>query len=298
MSRDDFDLGDFGDLDSELPATDDAFLPPDTTPPAPRQPRNTTFLLIAVILVILFILGLVGIAAVVINNQTVQQSFQKTSLAIQMTNDFVNTAVAATSTAKSWTATPSPTPIPTDTFTPTSTNTPTDTPVPTLTPTVEITEATGTQATPGGTPLSDAAAQTATALAALAQTGTAFFNINASATCAADPKSAGCGGPITATTGGTVVAQNGSPTVNPRSLTRTAVALADTLTAQVPLGVASLTPLPQGTRKPTPLPRTGVFDDLSGGSASPSSLAVVGLAAVALVGVIFASRRLRIQAKK
>src|SRR5437763_16751827 len=100
MSRDDFDLGDFGDLDSELPATDDAFLPPDTTPPSPREPRNTTFLLVAVVLVILFILGLVGIAAVVIGIQGQNVILTQTVAAIQATNHFVETAVAATATAK------------------------------------------------------------------------------------------------------------------------------------------------------------------------------------------------------
>src|SRR5712692_5996544 len=109
MSRDDFDLGDFGDLDSELPATDDAFLPPDTTPPSPRQPRNTTFLLIAVTLVILFILGLVALAAVMLQQVRQQNDYQTQVALIQKTNDFVNTAVHATETAKAWTATPSPT---------------------------------------------------------------------------------------------------------------------------------------------------------------------------------------------
>src|SRR5258708_21124903 len=100
MSRDDFDLGDFGDLDSELPATDDAFLPPDTTPPSPRQPRNTTFLLIAVILVILFILGLVGIAAVVLNGVHSPGDFNTQGAVIQRTNHYVNTTVHTTQTPK------------------------------------------------------------------------------------------------------------------------------------------------------------------------------------------------------
>jgi hypothetical protein len=58
----------------------------------------------------------------------------------------------------------------------------------------------------------------------------------------------------------------------------------------VPGVTPSITPTPSATA----LPRGGFFEDLQGGN--PGSLALVGFAAIALVGVIFASRKLRIQA--
>src|ERR1041385_5277407 len=112
MSRDDFDLGDFGDLEEpSFPDDDSNLLPPDTPPE--RPPRNTTFLLVAVALVVIFLLGLGGIALFVIGQQGQQLAYNETSTAIAATNNFVGTAIAATATAKSWTATPTSTDTPT-----------------------------------------------------------------------------------------------------------------------------------------------------------------------------------------
>src|SRR6266404_6963867 len=102
MSRDDFDLGDFGDLEEpSFPDDDSNLLPPDVPPE--RPPRNTTFLIVAVALVIIFLLGLVGIVLFVLNQNTIEVAFNGTRTAIAVTNDFVGTAIAATATAKSWT---------------------------------------------------------------------------------------------------------------------------------------------------------------------------------------------------
>src|SRR5690348_17192349 len=103
MSRDDFDLDDFGDLEEPSFPDDNAdFLPPDNIPPE-RAPRNTTFLLVAVILVIIFLLGLGIVAFVVFNNKGTQVAYEQTSESIRLTNAAVETAIHATETAKAWT---------------------------------------------------------------------------------------------------------------------------------------------------------------------------------------------------
>src|SRR4051812_17412921 len=108
VDRNQFDLDDFGDLDDPSFADEGEFLPPDPgSSGGPR--RNTTFLLIAVALVVLFLLGLAGIVIVIIGGQGAETARQTQVAAIELTNHFVETAVAATQTAKSWTATPTPT---------------------------------------------------------------------------------------------------------------------------------------------------------------------------------------------
>jgi hypothetical protein len=53
------------------------------------------------------------------------------------------------------------------------------------------------------------------------------------------------------------------------------------------------TGVPGGVILPTAIPNTGMFDDISGGTAS--SFGMLVLAALGLVGVIFFSRRMRSQ---
>src|SRR5262249_39825798 len=121
----------------------------------------------------------------------------------------------------------------------------------------------GPSETPGG-PTDTPLAVTATPLPGindLANTKAAMDKTNAAATCIADPKAC-AGGAATATgfgitaTGGTKVAQ-----------------------------------IPTATR----IGKFGLFEDIAAGKATPDSLAFVGLAALVLVGIIFASRRLRIK---
>src|SRR5258707_5009138 len=103
MSRDDFDLRDFGEMDEpSFPADDAEFLPPDSAPSGGGAPRNTTFLIVAVVLVIVFILGLAGIALVIINQQQTQIAYNQTATIIALTNNYVQTAIHATETAKAW----------------------------------------------------------------------------------------------------------------------------------------------------------------------------------------------------
>jgi cytoskeletal protein RodZ len=232
MSRDDFDLGDFGDLEEpSFPDDDSNLLPPDTPPE--RPPRNTTFLIVAVALVVIFLLGLAGIAIAVLNNSTNEGIRQQTEAAIVATNQFVGTAIAGTATAKSWTATPSPTDTPTNT--PTETATPTSTETPTETPTATFDESIAMTQTAD-------ANNTATALAG----GVAVVE---SPTCEAP-----CGGAFTATP------------------------------------IVTLAPSAQI------VPSTGFFDGTNS-NASPNNLALFGLMAIGLVGIIFGARRLRVKEK-
>jgi len=192
MDRDDFDLGDFGDLEEpSFPDDDSNLLPPDS-PSGGRAPRNTTFLIVAVALVVIVLLGLAGIAIFVIGNGTQQLAFQQTSTTIAMTNEYVGTAIAATATAKSWTATPTPTETPTDTPTATLTPTETETPTPTPTETVDV-GATNDALTAAAVISPDD--MTATAAGFLTQTAEA-----GGGTATETPtECVGCGGPVTAT---------------------------------------------------------------------------------------------------
>ncbi|HLY26640.1 MAG TPA: hypothetical protein VKQ72_09895, partial [Aggregatilineales bacterium] len=106
MSRDEFDLGDFGDEPS-FPE-DAAFLPPDT-PPASRPPRNNTFVILAVALVIIFLLGLVLIVFSIAGNNTAIVSDNMTRTSIALTNQNTFLQLTGTAIALSWTPTPTPT---------------------------------------------------------------------------------------------------------------------------------------------------------------------------------------------
>ncbi len=131
---DDLGLPSFGDASADLPENL-------VTPPRPKPTRNRGFVLGIALLAIVMVIGLGVILFAAVQNSTVQTAYLATSSAIALTNDDVLTQIAATTTAKSWTLTPSHTPIPTDTATFTLTNTPvpTNTTVPTNTVTPSIT---------------------------------------------------------------------------------------------------------------------------------------------------------------
>jgi len=307
MSRYEFDLGDFGDLDesSSFPTEEDAeFLPPDNMGgPSERPPRNTTFLIIAIVLVLLFLGALGGIAALVLNQSEIQRQTSGTAQAVLATNTQVQAFIFATQTAKAWTKTPTPTSTPTDTPTPTPTNTPTETPTNTPSPTVDVA---GTQTQialniltlqPSDLTATENAIQTENAVNTQIASGggptpTVEGGIGGADT--ATPGTPGTGtGPITATSpggSGTAIGFGQSATPTPANVTP----LGPTATGQqvnVNITVGAKT----ATAIATSLAHTGFFDDIAGGKASPSSLAVVGLAAFGLVGLIFVARRFRVR---
>src|SRR5262245_39238868 len=114
MSRDDFDLDDFGDFEEPSFPEEEEFLPPEQVPPE-RPQRNTAFLIIAVLLVLVFLIGLGVTAKVIIDNNEDQLHRQQTIDAVFQTNTAVGIALFGTQTAKAWTPTPSPTATFTDT---------------------------------------------------------------------------------------------------------------------------------------------------------------------------------------
>ncbi len=103
---------------------------------------------------------------------------------------------------------------------------------------------------------------------------------------------------------GSPAAPPGANTFTPAELTGTFVSMqqtntAATLTAIGPTPTATV--FVEGTRGPTTRPsstalaNTGLFDSFSDGTASPGNLAIVVIAALGLVGVIVAARRLRVK---
>jgi hypothetical protein len=82
------------------------------------------------------------------------------------------------------------------------------------------------------------------------------------------------------------------PTIDANAVQLTATALAELLAGQGGGPTQEVfTPGTPGTARPTALPDTGLFDDLAAGSAN--SMSLLALMALALVGVIIVSRRLR-----
>ncbi len=282
MSRDDFDLGDFGDFE-EPSFPEEEFLPPEEAP-APRAQRNVAFLAVAALLVLLFLLGLGGVATLIIRQNEEALAYTQTVGAIYQTNTAVAMIAQATATAKAWTPTPSPTPTPTETPTPTPTETPTETPTPSETPTPDVA---GTET---------AAALTATAMGSLqAADQTATAAANAALTLTAQPPFDETG-TFTAMETANAIA---SGTFAVGTGTQVAVGVSATPGEETVPPVVTVT-APPGDFTParptvTALSGTGFFEDVAAGKASPGSLAVVGFAALGLVGVIVAARRLRVK---
>ncbi len=145
---------------------------PDELGPAEPTTRSRTFILGLFGLIALLIVGLVLILFAAAQIGQDNENRRRTAEAIQATNNAVQTFVAGTATAKSWTLTPSNTPQPTftPTFTPSVTLTPTLTPSVTLTPTAAPTLTFTPSATISGTPSITVVPPTATELPTLTRT--------------------------------------------------------------------------------------------------------------------------------
>ncbi len=272
MSRDEFDLGDFGEEPS-FPE-DEAFLPPDTPPPG-SGPRNMTFVILAVALVIIFLLGLGAIVVSILVNQPKDVAFIQTSTSIALTNQAVILQVTATAVASAWTKTPTPT----DTFTPSPTDTPTitDTPTDTPTPTIDDTEVAGeTQTSDANIVLTDSAMTALAAQGTSVATQTTLTDTPTTSSASLTPS----------------LTPSGSETVTPIPVSTTATS---TPAATLTFTPAQPTCAPGQSAKTDHcnLTQDGLFDDLAGGNAGPSSLALLGGMALVLVAVIFGARRLR-----
>jgi hypothetical protein len=110
--------------------------------------RSRTFIIGLFTLIALLVVGLILILFAAAEIGRRNELYRQTVEAVRATNDFVNTAVAGTATAKSWTLTPSNTPLPTFTPTFTPSNTPTNTLTPTLTPSPTLSGTPSPSATP------------------------------------------------------------------------------------------------------------------------------------------------------
>jgi hypothetical protein len=111
---------------------------PEEMGPVDSTERSRSFIIGLFVLIALLVIGLILILFAASQIGEFNEQRRQTVAAIEQTNSFVNTAVAATATAKSWTLTPTNTPLPT--FTPTFTLTFTVTPsiTPSLTPSPTI----------------------------------------------------------------------------------------------------------------------------------------------------------------
>ncbi|MCC7207328.1 MAG: hypothetical protein IT323_08480 [Anaerolineae bacterium] len=262
------------------------------TTSVPQAPRNRRFLLYASLLLLLIIGGVVLIILFAIDQGRRNTELQQTRVAIEATNNEVYRQITLTVIAKSWTPTPSATP----TNTPTPTPTPTYTPSPTETPSPTVT------ITPS--PTEDPRAMTATALALLltlppdALTGTAQARLS---TFVAQTLTAAAGTVATVPTlGGTQPTQEVAGATATPSGPVVIIPGVPNVTVLPPLTPGPGTVLPTlelGTPAPTALADTGFADALLGGEGT-NSLAVIGLAALGLVAVIVAARRLRVRPAK
>lgn len=257
------------------------------TTSVPQAPRNRRFLLYASLLLLLIVGGVVLIILFAIDQGRRNTELQQTRVAIEATNNEVFRQITLTVIAKSWTPTPTPTPTNTNTPTPTPTFTPSPTETPS--PTVTITPS----------PTEDPRALTATALALLltlpadALTGTAQARLG---TFVAQTLTAAVG---TVATVPTLATQ---PTQPPGTPSGPVVIIpgVPNVTVLPPLTPGPGTVLPTlefGTPAPTSLAETGIADAILGGEGT-NSLAVAGLAALGLVAVIVAARRLRVKPVK
>lgn len=167
---DDFDI----DLSEDIDFSNSGALPDladDDSEPDLSEPHYGVYIFaLALILLLVVIPVIVGIILLAASQGAVARDFEATRQKIVLTNTAVGNAIAATKTAKAWTATPSNTPTPTNTatytitptytltftttYTPTSTETPTFTP--TFTPTPSFTPTITDTPTITPTPLSPA----------------------------------------------------------------------------------------------------------------------------------------------
>lgn len=280
-----FDFSDFDDFD-ETPRSDDEMPVNGGLPPR----RNTRFLVLTGLLLLLILVGIVIILLVAVEESRIRTERQKTIVAIEATNAEVARALTLTMIAKSFTPTPTSTPTETYTPTPTFTFTPSDTPSPTPTETL----------TPS--PTEDMSGTL---------TKIAIDNLIATLTLGPDALLGTANAQATLFAAMTLTA--GAPTVDPTSVELTRIASEAvtpgtptlTVTAGTPppttVGIGVITPLGPTREGGTPfqrptttaVPDTGFFDDIGVGGASASNLPLFALAALGLVGIIFAARRMR-----
>ncbi|MCC6614631.1 MAG: hypothetical protein IT320_14215 [Anaerolineae bacterium] len=304
----DFDDDDFFGRDDEPPLPDEDEFPtdfdgdfdsdmPGFEPEPERQGGNRTFIILAAVMIILFLVGLAAVLFLALNQGP--SGPQLTATAVVQLNQTTEALAAQTATQAVIFANATETQIALDTiatetaqalFDEQTATAAAASPVPTDTPTLDATSLAATQFVEATQTAIVSAAQAADA------TGTAIV---AAQTAAAQTAAAAVTEEPTAEVIATEVAE--VPTLAPglSSIEQTGTALAVTfqaLTQQaLDAGGGEATPTPEGdfqpVVRPTALPDTGLFDDITGGGRD--GLGLLALAVIGLVGVIFVSRRAR-----
>jgi len=303
----DFDDDDFFGRDDEPPLADEDEFPadfdgdfdsdmPGFEPEPERQGGNRTFIILAAIMIILFLVGLAAVLFLALNQGP--SGPQLTATAVVQANQTTEALAAQTATQAVIFANATETQIGLDAlasetaqalFDAQTATAAAASPVPTDTPTLDATALAATQFVEATQTAIVSAAQAADA------TGTAI---------AVQTSAAATAGSVTEEPTPEVIEPTEVvevPTIAPgmSSIEQTGTALAVTfqaLTQQaMDAGGGEATPTPEGgfqpIVRPTALPDTGIFDDITGGGRD--GLGLLALAVIGLVGVIFVSRRAR-----
>jgi hypothetical protein len=276
-----FDMGDFEDFGEPAFGEEDVSVSGNGGGAA--APRNRRFLFFAVLLVAVILVAVVLIIFAAAGQGEENRRHQLTVAFIETNNAQVAKAMQLTIIAKSWTPTPTntatPTETPTATPTPTASETPTSTSTPTETPTATFDL--------GATQTQEALQQTLDAIQALTLkppelTGTALAKL---ATFIAQTAAAGANATAEGTESIPAPTTSGFATVTPAFVGTAPVTI---------LGPEGGTAVPGGVTPTKSYAGTGFFEDIGAG-ANPNNLPLFGLAALGLVAVIFAARRLRVK---
>jgi hypothetical protein len=297
----DFDDDDFFGRDDEPPLPDEDEFPsdfegdfdsdmPGFEPEPERQGGNRTFVILAAVMIILFLIGLAAVLFLALNQGP--SGPQLTATYVVQLNQTTEALAAQTATQAVIFANATETQIAIDAFATQTAQARFDaqtataaaaSPTPSPTATLDATLLAATQFVEATQTAIVSAAQAADA------TGTAIaVQTSAAATAAAEVPTAGP----------TEVAPTVAPGLNSIEQTGTALAVTfQALTQQAVLLTATSEVAPtaeggfQPIARPTALPDTGLFDDITGGGRD--GLGLLALAVVGLVGVIVVSRRMR-----
>ena len=304
----DFDDDDFFGRDDETPLPDEDEFPADLDgdfdsdmpgfePEPERQGGNRTFIILAAVMIILFLIGLAAVLFLALNQGPSDP--QLTSTAVVQLNQTTEALAAQTATQAVIFANATETQIGIDAiaaqtdqarFESQTATAAAASPMPSATATLDATLLAATQFVEATQTAIVSAAQAADA------TGTAIAQqTSAAATAAALSVTE----PPTAVGVPTEVVQVPTAVPGLNSIEQTGTALAVTfqaLTQQaMEAGGGEATPTPEGgfqpIVRPTALPDTGLFDDITAGGRD--GLGLLALAVIGLVGVIFVSRRAR-----
>ncbi|MCA9904487.1 MAG: hypothetical protein KC547_11570 [Anaerolineae bacterium] len=301
----DFDDDDFFGRDDEPPLPDEDEFPsdfegdfdsdmPGFEPEPERQGGNRTFVILAAVMIILFLIGLAAVLFLALNQGP--SGPQLTATYVVQLNQTTEALAAQTATQAVIFANATETQIAVDAFASQTAQARFDaqtataaaaTPTPSPTATLDATLLAATQFVEATQTAIVSAAQAADA------TGTAIaLQTSTAAAVTEEPTVAPTEVAPTVAPGLNSIEQTGTAlAVTFQALTQQAVVLTAT-SEVVPTAEGGFQPIP----RPTALPDTGLFDDITGGGRD--GLGLLALAVFGLVGVIVVSRRMRSRSDK